>query len=56
VVAHRCGVIGVPLTALAFAGGAVIGVVSGALYGLNEENKKSKSAGEAYAECITRRG
>ena len=35
--------------------GAVVGVVGGALYGLNEENKKSDSAREAYAECIARR-
>lgn len=36
--------------------GAVVGVVSGAFYGLNEENKKSERAREAYAECIARRG
>ena len=36
--------------------GAVVGVVGGALYGLNEENKKSASAREAYAECVARRG
>ena len=35
--------------------GAVVGVVGGALYGLNEENKKSASAREAYAECVARR-
>ena len=34
--------------------GAVLGVVSGALYGLNEENKKSESAREAYSDCIAR--
>ena len=36
--------------------GAVVGVVGGALYGLNEENKISDRAREAYAECIARRG
>ena len=36
--------------------GALVGVVGGALYGLNEENKKSDAAREAYAECIARRG
>jgi len=36
--------------------GAVVGVVGGALYGLNEENKKSERAREAYAECVARRG
>jgi hypothetical protein len=36
--------------------GAVVGVVGGALYGLNEENKKSDRAREAYAQCIARRG
>jgi hypothetical protein len=36
--------------------GAVVGVVSGALYGLNEENRKSEGARQAYAECIARRG
>ena len=36
--------------------GAVVGAVSGTLYGLNEENKKSERAREAYAECIARRG
>jgi uncharacterized protein YcfJ len=36
--------------------GAVVGAVGGALYGLNEENKKSDRARQAYAECIARRG
>lgn len=36
--------------------GALAGIVGGALYGLNEENKKSEAAREAYAECIARRG
>jgi hypothetical protein len=36
--------------------GAVVGVVSGALYGLNEENRKSEGARQAYAECIARQG
>src|SRR5262245_11101053 len=36
--------------------GAVVGAVGGALYGLNEENKKSERARQAYAECIARRG
>jgi hypothetical protein len=36
--------------------GAVVGAVGGALYGLNEENKKSESARQAYAECVARRG
>ena len=37
--------------------GAGIGaVVGGALYGLNEENKKSDRSREAYAECVARRG
>lgn len=36
--------------------GAVVGVVGGALYGLNEENKKSDRAREAYAQCVARRG
>jgi hypothetical protein len=36
--------------------GAVVGAVGGALYGLNEENKKSEFARQAYAACIARRG
>lgn len=36
--------------------GAVVGAVGGALYGLNEENKKSELARQAYAACIARRG
>jgi hypothetical protein len=36
--------------------GAVVGAVGGALYGLNEENKKSERARQAYADCIARRG
>ncbi len=36
--------------------GAVVGVVSGAIYGLTEENKKSESARQAYADCIARQG
>jgi hypothetical protein len=36
--------------------GAVVGAVGGALYGLNEENKKSEQARQAYAECVARRG
>ena len=36
--------------------GALVGIVGGALYGLNEENKESAAAREAYAECIALRG
>ena len=36
--------------------GALVGITAGALYGLNEENRKSDAAREAYAECIARRG
>ena len=36
--------------------GALVGITAGALYGLNEENRKSDAAREAYAECIARGG
>jgi hypothetical protein len=36
--------------------GAVVGAVGGALYGLNEENRKSERARDAYAACLARRG
>jgi hypothetical protein len=36
--------------------GAIVGAASGALYGVNEENKKSERAREAYADCIARNG
>ena len=36
--------------------GALVGITAGALYGLNEENRKSAAAREAYAACIARGG
>ena len=36
--------------------GALVGAAAGAMYGLNEENKKSDAAREAYANCIARGG
>lgn len=36
--------------------GALVGATAGALYGLNEENKKSAAARDAYADCLARRG
>ena len=36
--------------------GALIGVTVGALRGLSEENRKSETARQAYAECLERRG
>ena len=36
--------------------GALVGVTAGALYGLNEENRKSDDARAAYSECIARGG
>lgn len=36
--------------------GALVGITAGALYGLNEENRKSEAARAAYAECIARGG
>ena len=36
--------------------GAIVGGAVGALYGLNEENKKSDAARAAYADCLARRG
>jgi hypothetical protein len=36
--------------------GALVGAAAGAMYGLNEENKKSDAARAAYANCIARGG
>jgi len=36
--------------------GALVGITAGALYGLNEENRRSDAAREAYADCIARGG
>ncbi len=36
--------------------GALVGAAAGALYGLNEENRKSDAARQAYAACIARGG
>lgn len=36
--------------------GALVGAVGGTLYGLNEENRRSEAAAQAYRECMDRRG
>ena len=36
--------------------GAIVGGAVGALYGLNEENKKTEAGRAAYADCLARRG
>ena len=36
--------------------GAIVGGAVGALYGLNEENKRTEAGRAAYAECLARRG
>ena len=36
--------------------GAIVGGTVGALYGLNEENKKTEAGRAAYADCLARRG
>ena len=36
--------------------GAIVGATGGVLYGLNEENKKSEAAQQAYRECLARQG
>ena len=36
--------------------GALVGATVGALRGLSEENQKSETARQAYADCLARRG
>ena len=36
--------------------GAIVGGAVGALYGLNEENKRTEAGRAAYAECLAQRG
>jgi hypothetical protein len=36
--------------------GAVVGVAGGSLYGLNQENRKTEQARQAYYACMARRG
>jgi len=36
--------------------GALLGAAAGTLHGLNEENRKTEAARNAYGECMARRG
>jgi hypothetical protein len=36
--------------------GALVGATAGGLYGLNEENRKTQVARDAYRDCLARRG